>query len=190
MRRSLSIPLLLFIALLAWTLMTPSSRLLRTAPPPAAPQKQLPDSYARGVVTSQYDDSGQLVSEMIAEELRYFRPRGRVEIDAPQRSSYGVDGNWIATANSGVIFEAREALRLNGDVQLSYTAADPAVDESAEFRTEAMVINLADNTARSLAPAVAWFGDNRISAPQLVVNLDREVAVLRGGVKSRYAPPR
>ena len=50
------------------------------------------------------------------------------------------------------------------------------------------VPSFGDETARSQAPVVAWEGDNRVEANELILNLNTEVAVLRGSVRSIYVP--
>ena len=194
MKHSVSIPLILFAALLIWTLMTPEADLLRPTPVPTPAAMTVPDSYASGVTASEFDQHGVLVSRMQADALRRYRGSGLVELDMPQRENFGQDGTWIANADSGLLREDNETLQLRGSVRLRYgiDQADQqeATQESAQFISESMLINLGKKTAISLAPAEAWQGEYRLTAPTIYVALDRKVATFSGGVTSTYAPPR
>ena len=183
MKRGLSIPLLLFAALLVWTLMTPRQPLLPPAAPPQEQEERVPDSYGEAVVALEYDEAGVLLARTDADYLRRYRDDNVTELELPRREQFG-DDRWRARARGGLLYERREALELRGDVQLSYP------DREVEFRSEAILINYRNQTARSLAPVVAWQGESRVEAPQMLINLDTEVAVLRGGVRSVYVPQR
>ena len=183
MKHSLSIPLLLFAALLAWTLLTPRQTLLRPVTPPEATE-QIADSYAVDVTALDFDTAGELTQSTQASRLRRFESAQVIELDAPQRENFGGDGNWVATARSGVLREGAETLQLEGDVLLQFAR------EGARLSSAAMLINLRQRSARSLAPVLLEQGDNRISAQDMFVALDSERVVLSGDVRSTYAPPR
>jgi LPS export ABC transporter protein LptC len=184
MKPSLLIPLILFAALLTWTLMTPRENLLHPAPPPSGAKQRIPTSYATGVTTFEFDEQGVLTSRMEATALRRYRGSSLVELDMPIRENFGEAGTWTASAQRGLLKENTETLRLDGSVRLHYDS------EGAQFLSESMLINIPRRTARSLAPVEAWTGENRIGAPNMFISLDSQRATLRGGVTSTYAPSR
>lgn len=182
MRHSLSIPLILFAALLAWALMTPTQTLLVPTPPSAAIETRIPDSYAQGVVEREFDANGVLVSRTETTRLRRYRGAEITELDLPRRESFSADGNWVATANSGLLREGQETLQLDGHVELRYAR------DGVEFYSPSMLINLQERTARSLAPVEIRQGAHRISADNMFITLESERATLTGGVQSTYVP--
>lgn len=184
MRKRLSIPLLLVTALLAWVLLAPQQTLLPESPAPEALPERIPDSYARDVRATEYDESGVLLSETTAEELRRFRDANVVEMSMLTRISHDPDGGWIASANKGTLQERQDVLLLEDNVRLRYP------EEGAVFHTEALHINLEKESARSLAPVRVVQGDNTLSGEQLYINLTAQRATLTGNVESVYAPPR
>jgi LPS export ABC transporter protein LptC len=184
MRRSLSIPLLLFALPLAWVLLAPQQTLLPEPPAPEDLPERIPDSYASNVRAREYDDSGKLLSETTAERLWRYSEGDVVEMSALTRVSHDPEGGWIASADEGTLHEPRDVLDLRGDVKLRYP------DEGAVFHTEAMTINLDQESARSLAPVRIVQGDNTLRGDQLYINLNAQRATLTGDVESVYAPPR
>lgn len=183
MKRGLSIPLLLFAGLLLWTLMTPRTPLLTPSPPPPDVEEPIADSYGEDVVAEEFDARGNLLARTSAATLKRYRNAALVEMTEPRRASFSTEGSWVALANTGILYERRERMRLDGDVALLYA------EDEAEFHSDSMLIDMQQQRARSLAPVTGRQGPNRLSADQLVVDLAREVAVLRGGVKSTYVLP-
>lgn len=186
MKKRLSIPLLLGAAGLVYALWGSPPALVPQDPVVQDSEAPVPDSYARTVSVRRYAADGTLLEETDARSLRRYRVNGvageRVELEAPQRRGHEGDQGWIASAERGEYRDGREALRLSGDVRLRYTLRD------IEFLTQEMVIRIDQQTARSLTPVRAWQADNETTANRLFVNLDREVAVLSGDVRSVYQP--
>jgi len=186
MRKRLSVPLLLGALGLVYTLWgSPPSLVTPDSAGPESTEAE-PEAYARGVSLRRYGDDGALQEETDAQALRRYGvdlPGGdRVELDAPRRRGHGGDQGWVASARSGEYADGRERLHLSGEVRLRYAP------RGLEFRTDAMLIDNARKTARSLAPVRAWQAENETTAEHLFVNLDREVAVLSGNVRSVYQP--
>lgn len=184
MKLGLSIPLMLFAALLTWTLITPRENLLRPAPPRSPAKQAIPDSYGTDVTASEFDEQGMLASRMKATALRSYGGSSVVELDMPTRENFGEGGTWTASAQRGLLKENTETLRLDGSVRLQYDR------EGAQFLSESMLIKIARRTASSLAPVEAWTGESRISAPNMYISLDHQRATFSGGVTSTYAPSR
>ena len=182
MKKRLSIPLLIGACGLVYTLVSTPPELIAPASPPPSSDEAIPESYASDVTVSVFGDSGELLDRTVAAELQRFRAAGVIELDAPQRFGFGGDAAWRASANSGELEEASDVLRLSGDVSLRYAT------EGVEFRTQEMVINLPQQTARSLTPVRTWQMDNETTADALWVHFEREVAVLSGNVRSVYRP--
>jgi LPS export ABC transporter protein LptC len=183
-RKRLSIPLLLCSAGLVYALLaSPPVRITPESPQPET-GTVAPDSYARGVQLRSFDENGQLRDRTQAKELRRYLERGTTELDAPTRFGHDGDSGWFATAATGELLEAAEVLHLSGEVSLRYDT------EGVEFRSDSMAINLAENIARSRTPVRVWQGEQETVADRLYVELDREVAVLTGNVRSVFEPER
>ncbi|MEM1188757.1 MAG: LPS export ABC transporter periplasmic protein LptC [Pseudomonadota bacterium] len=182
MKKRLSIPLLLCSGGLVYALL--ASPPVQIAPEPAdtASDEPVPDSYAAEVSTRVYGENGELLDLTNASRLRRFMERGRTEFDTPARFGHAGDEGWRASAENGELIEKTEIMYLSGDVSLSYAA------EGVEFLSESMVIHVAENIARSTAPVRLWQGEQETVADRLYVELDREVAVLTGNVRSVYVP--
>lgn len=182
MKKRLSIPLLIGAGGLVYALWgTPPELVI---PIPAADDDGLPvpDSYAEAVTVRRYSAEGALLDQTDAARLRRYVAGDRTEFDAPIRRGHEGDDGWTASAQSGEYSEGRTLLRLSGDVSLRYAS------RNLEFLTQTMHIDLNNQTARSLTPVRAWQDDGETVADRLFVNLDREVAVLTGDVRSVYRP--
>ena len=182
MRKRLSIPLILCAGGLTYALLTaPPVSIVSPGQPtePAAPQ---PETYARDVTLRSYGEDGRLLSRTDAVALRRFPDRAVAELERPQRFGHEGDDGWRASAMAGEWLEAREILRLEGDVSLRYDTKGVA------FQSETMVLDLRDQTARSPTPVRAWQDAHETVADRLFVDLEREVAVLNGNVRSVYQP--
>ncbi len=186
MKKRLSIPLILGAAGLVYALWGDPPEIAQPDPGTAETGDPVPESYASGVSVRRFAADGSLLEETEADRLRRFEVSGeigeRVELDAPRRRGHEGDQGWIASAERGEYTDGRETLRLSGTVRLRYTQRD------LEFLTEEMLIRIDKQTARSLTPVRAWQADNETTANRLFVNLDREVAVLSGNVRSVYQP--
>ena len=182
MKKRLSIPLLVGACGLVYALVSTPPELIAPPSPPATGTEPVPQSYASDVTVSVFGDAGELLDRTVAVELQRFGTRGVIELDEPQRFGFGGDAAWRASANSGELTEASDVLRLSGDVTLRYAA------EGVEFQTQEMVIDIPQQTARSLTPVRTWQLDNETTADALWVHFEREVAVLSGNVRSVYRP--
>jgi LPS export ABC transporter protein LptC len=181
-KKRLSIPLLIGAGGLIYALVSTPPTLIAPPATPATSDEAVPQSYASGVTVSVFGENGELLDRTLARSLQRFGDAGVIELDAPQRFGFGGDAGWRASAESGELVEASDVLRLSGDVTLRYT------DEGVEFRTQEMVIDIPQQTARSLTPVRAWQLDNETTADALWVHFEREVAVLSGNVRSVYRP--
>lgn len=182
MKKRLSVSFLIGAGGLIYALWDTPPGLVDPEPDPEASEEALPDSYASGVEIRRYDSRGQLLDQTDAESLRRFLDPVRVELQGPTRLGHEGDANWTAAAREGVYTDNRSVLRLSGDVSLRYSERD------LEYQTQEMEINFTTNAARSLTPVRAWQGANEILADRLFINLDKEAAVLYGGVRSVYLP--
>ncbi len=182
MKKRLSIPLLLCAGGLVYALL--ASPPVRITPEPVDPatDQPIPDSYASDVSLRVYDENGNLLDLTRSPALRRYTARGRTEFDAPARFGHAGDEGWRASADHGELIEQTEVMYLSGDVSLSYAT------EGVEFFSESMVIHLAEGIARSTAPVRLWKGEQETVADRLYVELEREVAVLTGNVRSVYVP--
>jgi LPS export ABC transporter protein LptC len=181
-KKRLSIPLILCSGGLAYALLSAPPASIMSPDPPTEPAAPQPETYARDVSLREYGEDGRLLSRTDATALRRYPDRGVAELDDPQR--FGHEGNqgWRASATAGEWLEAREILRLDGDVSLRYDT------EGVEFRSDTMVLDLREQTARSATPVRAWQDAQETVADRLFVDLAREVAVLNGNVRSVYVP--
>lgn len=182
-RKRLSIPLLVAATLMVYALIATPPRLVQD-PGPTAAEELIPDAYAEGVSMRSFSETGTLVSRTDAEALQRFTAPARVRLDAPRRWAYGTDSEWFAVSREGELFEDRDILELQGDVQLRYET------EAVTFATEALTINLDKRIAESDAGVRSWQASegNEVRADRLFTNLDRRVAVLTGNVRSVYVP--
>jgi LPS export ABC transporter protein LptC len=183
-KKRLSIPLLLCAAGLGYLLLAPPPPIIVPEPEASDPQAPVPDSYAAGVSRRAFDENGQLLERTDAEFLRRFAAEQRVEFDGPRRFGHAGDAGWQATASRGELLENTEVLRLQGDVRVRYAT------EGVEFLSERMIVNIAENIARSDVPVRVWQGEQETTADRLYIALDREVAVLSGNVRGIYDAPR
>lgn len=183
MKKRISLPLLLCAGLLVYALVTPAPEFI-PEPAPTEPDARSPLSYAHDVTLRSYGPEGTLADRTEARILRRFDDNAVVELTAPQRWGHRGSADWVASARTGILYEKRDALQLNGDVELRYTA------DGAVFSTQSMLINLRFQTARSLAPVRAWQGENETHAQMLTANLNLERATLTGNVRSVYVPER
>jgi len=181
-KKRLSIPLILCAGALTYALLTAPPVSVVTQAPPTEPAAAQPETYARDVTLSDYGEDGQLLSRTDARALRRYAGRPVAELDEPRRFGHEGDQGWRASAIAGEWLEAREILRLEGDVSLRYDT------EGVEFISQTMVLNLRDQTARSRTPVRAWQDEQETVADRLFVDLEREVAVLNGNVRSVYVP--
>ncbi|MEE4278502.1 MAG: LPS export ABC transporter periplasmic protein LptC [Halieaceae bacterium] len=184
MKKRLSIPLLLCFAGLAWALLTAPPVVIAPTAPPVEPAAEVPDSYASVVALRSFDENGRLLDRTEAAQLRRYLGRGVTEFEAPARFGHDGKTGWVATAAHGELLEASEVLQLSGDVRLRYEA------EGVEFHSASMAINLAEGIARSRDPVRVWQGEQETVANRLYVELEREVAVLTGNVRSILQPNR
>lgn len=182
MKKRLSIPLLLCAGGVVYALVSAPPQLVAPEPAASSPEEPAPDSYAVTVSLHAYGEDGRLLDRTDARLLRRFEGQALLELEAPRRWGHDGDGGWVASAQRGELSEQRDVLHLRGDVRLRHEV------EGVEFVTEAMQINLDRQTARSLAPVHSSQGDNETRADTLWVNLDTEVAVLTGNVRSVYVP--
>jgi LPS export ABC transporter protein LptC len=181
-KKRLSIPLILCAGGLTYALLSAPPVRVVTQAPPTEPTEAQPETYASDVTLRLYDANGRLLSRTDAAALRRYPDRGVAELDEPQRFGHEGDQGWRASATAGEWLEASEILRLEGDVSLRYDA------EGVEFRSDTLVLNLRDQTARSRTPVRAWKDAQETVADRLFVDLEREVAVLNGNVRSIYVP--
>ena len=182
MKKRLSIPLLIGASGLVYALWGTPPNIVVPAPAEDEDSLPVPDSYATAVTVRRYSPKGELLDQTDAARLRRFVAEDRTEFEAPTRRGHDGDDGWTASAHSGEYSEGRTQLRLTGDVSLRYAS------RSLEFLTQTMHIDLDTQTARSLTPVRAWQDDGETVADRLFVNLDREVAVLTGDVRSVYQP--
>jgi LPS export ABC transporter protein LptC len=182
MKKHLSFSLLVGAGGLVYALWDTPPGIVDPDPDPDLGTQALPDSYADAVEIRRYGPDGQLLDRTDAASLRRFLDPARVELQAPTRWGHEGDAAWTVVARSGEYTDNRSVLRLSGDVNLRYS------ERNLEFQTQEMEINFTTNAARSLTPVRAWQGDNETVADRLFINLDKEAAVLYGGVRSVYQP--
>lgn len=182
-KKRLSIPLLLASAAMVYVLVATPPRLVQE-PAPTAPEAPTADAYASGVEMQVFDENGKVAQRTESDALKRFRDSGRTTFDRPRRWSFDADGDWYAVSEEGELFERRDILELRGDVQLRYES------DSVMFATDELVINLDKQTARSVVGVRAWQDSDgsEIRADSLYTNLETQVAVLTGNVRSRYVP--
>ena len=180
MKKRLSIPLLLCCALLVYALVSEPPQI--ADPEPTASEVIPPESYAFDVIVRDYDDEGRLRDQTDAEALRRFPNKAAVELDRLRATRHSATGPWVADADRGLLNERRERLDLQGNVKLVYET------DGVHFASDAMILNMRDNTARSAAPVRSWQGGNETRADKLFVNLDRQTATLEGSVVTSYEP--
>lgn len=182
MKKRLSVPLILCAGGLTYALLTaPPANIVSPGSPTESPAAQ-PETYARGVTLRTYGEDGRLLSRTDAAALRRFPGSAVAELDEPQRFGHEGDQGWRASATAGRWLEARQVLNLEGDVILRYDT------EGVEFRSDTMVLDLRDQTARSPTPVRAWQDAQETVADRLYVDLEREIAVLNGNVRSVFEP--
>jgi LPS export ABC transporter protein LptC len=181
-KKRLSVPLILCTAGLVYVLLSEPPVRVVSQSAPTEPADVQPETYARDITLRLYGEDGRLLSRTDAAALRRYPDRAVAELDEPKRFGHEGDAGWRASATAGEWLETREVLRLAGDVSLRYDT------EGVEFRSDTMVLNLRDQTARSLTPVRAWQGEQETVADRLFVDLEREVAVLNGNVRSTYVP--
>ena len=94
-RKRISIPLLASFLVLAYSLLQPRG-LIQAPPGPSLDEERIPESYAREVVVRDYSESGSLLDETSATELRRYTsgPRDFTELDNPRRSGHEGDFAW------------------------------------------------------------------------------------------------
>lgn len=181
---------------------------------PVVSLQSAPDSYAEELSLVSFDTSGARLDETEAQIMYRYAASERTELSELIRRGHGGDTGWVASAKRGVYFERENVMRLENGVRVSYTkrAAEPrdgrrergedgkspgtgheqvgqdgvSVETTAE--TEAMLLNLNQETARSLAPATLQRGTDRTSGDALFVNMRKQVATLTGSVRSYYEP--
>lgn len=181
MSKRLSIPFASGVALLAWGLLSPPAQLVQETVR-EAPAKAAPENYAINVSVSEFGVEGELLSVTRANALRRYPVDALVELDQPQREGHNGNFSWTAQASTGRLLERRDLLQLRGDVDLRYATED------VRFTSEAMNVNLAMERATSLAPVRSWQGEHLVRADSLIVELDKQVALLSGDVRSLYVP--
>jgi LPS export ABC transporter protein LptC len=182
-RKRLSIPLLIAAALMVYALVATPPRLVQE-PAPTTSESVMPDAYAEGVSMRSFSEDGILLERTDASTLRRFEAPGRVEFDEPRRWAYAATGDWYAVSREGELYERSDILELRGDVELRYET------ESVTFATDELSVNLGRQIAESDVGVRAFQPSegNEIRADRLFTNLDRQVAVLTGNVRSVYVP--
>jgi LPS export ABC transporter protein LptC len=199
-RKRLSIPLLLCAGLLVYATLSPAPRIIQL-PTSGESGAEAADAYAVDVTVRDFNESGVLQSTTEARRLRRYRDSARLELDEPVRRSFGDDGIWTASAQSGALYEDRDVLELSDKVRLRYppettlrtgdvNAAQElgGPGEELEFATAALTIDLVAHTAKSLSPVRVWQGPNETRAQTMFIELDKQLAQLSGGVRSVYVP--
>ncbi|MEM6301504.1 MAG: LPS export ABC transporter periplasmic protein LptC [Pseudomonadota bacterium] len=213
LKKRVSIPLLLCVAGVIYALLAEPPSIVRPSEPVVSLQSA-PDSYAEELRLTTFDSSGNRRDETEAQTMHRYAASERTELSEVIRRGHGGDTGWVASAERGVYFERDNVMRLESGVRISYTeqatqaqdgegklvgdgqkqeirsvlAQQDSVAEKTTAETEAMLLNLNQETARSLAPAIVQRGTDQVSGDALFVNMRKQVATLTGSVRSHYEP--
>jgi LPS export ABC transporter protein LptC len=159
-------------------------RLQDAAVPLDSAGEELPRTYLENSRSIAYDEHGVMTEVIEARAARFYAGRNISVLDHPRFYSHdGNDKTWSASADQGTYRHTRDVLILEDNVQL--------INDQTQGRleTDAMVINLTRQTARSDAAVTLSQGPNRTRADGMVANLKSERINLTGNVESLYVIP-
>ncbi|MEM1145516.1 MAG: LPS export ABC transporter periplasmic protein LptC [Pseudomonadota bacterium] len=196
MKKRLSIPLLVCAAAVVAVLFADPPKIVQP-PPELSLDEEAPDSYASNVTIATFDKTGSVVAATEASRMVRSMPSSQsaqVRLFGIRRTDRQDSGIWLSSADSGVFYEARNALRLDERVKIE------SQDGNLLFSTEAALMNFQGKWARSLSPATLVKLDKsssvsesliesaRLEGNELFIDFTKQTASLTGRVTSRYAP--
>jgi len=196
LKKRISIPLLVCAAALVAALFSDPPKIVQPIPEVSL-DEEAPDSYARNVSIATFDETGSMVAATEASRMVRSLPSSQsaqVRLFGIRRIDHQDSGIWLSSADSGVFYEARNALRLDERVKIE------SQDGNLLFSTEAALMNFQGRWARSLTPATVVKLDRassasesqveaaRLEGNELFIDFAKQTASLTGRVTSRYAP--
>jgi lipopolysaccharide export system protein LptC len=171
--------------------------LVRSTPPPAAPEVAQPvrhesDYFMRDFAVRNFDLNGKLRSEIFGVEGRHYPDNDTLEIDKPRIRSISEDGNLItATANQGLSNGDGTEVQLFGNAIVTRA---PTVDKAGrpvpkmEFRGEFLHANTQTERMLSNKPVVLTRGDDRFTGDRMDYDNMNQVMNLHGRVRGVLVP--
>ncbi|MEM6483693.1 MAG: LPS export ABC transporter periplasmic protein LptC [Pseudomonadota bacterium] len=196
MKKRISIPLLVCAAAVVAALFADPPKIVQPLPEVSLGE-EAPDSYASNVSIATFDETGSMVAATEASRMVRSMPMSQsaqVRLFGVRRTDHQDSGIWHSTADSGVFYEARNALRLDERVRIE------SQDGNLLFSTEAALMNFEGKWARSLTPASVvkldeassaneFRGESaRLEGDELFIDFAKQTASLTGRVTSRYEP--
>ncbi|MBN7795345.1 LPS export ABC transporter periplasmic protein LptC [Parahaliea mediterranea] len=154
-------------------------------PATVARRQALAQTYLYDTRSWEYDEDGALTEALEASRAEYYARRKVSELTQPRFYSHdGNDRTWSASADRGIYRHRAEVLQLRSSVNLSNDQTGGVLN------TQAMTLNLKNNTATSKVPVTITQGPNTIRADGMEADLNLERIVMKPNVESTYVAPR
>jgi lipopolysaccharide export system protein LptC len=156
-----------------------------------APPKHEPDYYMHNFAVKNFNEAGQLVSQVAGKETRHFPDTDVLEIDGAHIVSFKQGYTTTATANRAYSNADGSEVQLVGNAIVVREAGKDAQGKAMprmEFRGEFLHAFLNTEQIKSHKPVTILRAQDQFTADSLFYdNLDR-VAVLQGRVKGTLIP--
>ena len=180
--------LLLFIvlAVAAFTFwlrdnLTPQGKQLPTE------MRHIADYFVSDFQATIFDHQGKPYYKLKAHHMEHFADDETIAMQYPEIEFLRVaEPPWIAVADAGTVYQARDILLLKGKVTITYAPASE--NQRMVLTTQDLSIDLQSKLAETKAEVHIQTKSSTIMAKGMHLNLSKNTLVLDANVRGHYAP--
>lgn len=147
-----------------------------------------PDYFFDGVVATARAKDGSITYRLEANQLKHIPYNYSMKMDKPYIEIFNnKDAPWQTWAESGVFYENRRLMTLDGKVRIHRAASETT--KTVTLLTESLSLDMEKKIAKTSAKVQITSGEDVLNAKGMKVDLATGHVELQSRVQGKYDPP-